>query len=670
MSSERTLAEPQAPHGAPPSLARLGPSLAHLGQSLALLGISGASVGLLGAFLTASVPAPLFVQRNLAPVVTRSTMMVAAMGVASLFVLAALAGVAWRRERALAPVRRAADLLSPLSLAFVLPLLFDERIWQSEVLVYLVLLVAVGVGAELTFRRMFAALPEALAHPLTDPLAALPATTRAAVVRWAPLGVVVLAAAAYAAYFSHYTLLNHRRLQTSGFDLGIYDNLMFNAIHGRPFRATVLFGPDGGNNLASHAEFALIFFTPIYALRPGAETLLVFQSVILGFAAVPLYLFAKTQVPRLAAVVVALGYLMYAPLHGPNFYDFHWLPLAIFFHFWLYYGTATERWRLVAVMLPILYLIREDIAVGLALLGTVLLLSGARPKFGALLAVTSTAWFGIDKFVIMPWAGKWWFSDMYKDLIAEGERGYGSVVRTMVINPTYLLSTLLKEDKVKYVLHLFAPLVFLPARRPLLLFLACPGFFFTLLTTGYAPTLSIGFQYTTHSIPYVFGASVLALGVLSRMDGGTVRRRGALAAMSLVLLSHSFVFGAVLQHRTFVGGFGRVQFHMTAEETQRYQDLVALRALVPREASVSASENEIAHFSARKNAYTLRDHHGDADYIVVRRTNLAGNTRKNLEDALQRNPYGVLASRGEFYLFKKGHASPETAAAKAALGVR
>lgn len=665
MSSERTEAELQALHGAPSA------SLAHLGQSLALLGISGASLGLLGAFLTASIPATLFVQRNVAPVATRTNMMLSAIGVAGLFALVALAAFAWRRRRALGPIRRTADILSPLALAFVLPLLFDERIWQSETLVYLVLLAVVGVGAEMTFRRMFAALPDALAHPLTDPLEALSPKTRATVMRWAPLAIVVLGATAYAAYFSHYTLLNHRRLQTSGFDLGIYDNLMFNAIHGKPFRATVLFGPDGGNNLASHAEFAVIFFIPIYALRPGAETLLVFQAIVLGFAAVPLYMFAKTQVPRFAAVLVALGYLMYAPLHGPNFYDFHWLPLAIFFHFWLYYGIATERWRLVAVMLPILYLIREDIAVGLALLGTVLLLSGARPKFGAFLAVTSTVWFGIDKFVIMPWAGKWWFSDMYKDLIAEGEKGYGSVVRTMLVNPSYLLSTLLKEDKVKYVLHLFAPLVFLPARRPLLLFLACPGFFFTLLTTGYAPTLSIAFQYTTHSIPYLFGASVLALGALSRMDGGTIRRRGALAAMTVVLLSHSYVFGAVLQHRTFIGGFGRVQFRMTDEETQRYQDLVAIRALVPKDASVSASENEIPHFSARRDAYTLRDHHGDADYIVVRRSNIGfGHTRKNLEEALQRNPYGVLAGRGDFYLFKKGHVSPETAAAKAALGVR
>jgi hypothetical protein len=32
-----------------------------------------------------------------------------------------------------------------------------------------------------------------------------------------------------------------------------------------------------------------------------------------------LYLFATTQIPRWSAVVVAYAYLLYAPLHGPNF---------------------------------------------------------------------------------------------------------------------------------------------------------------------------------------------------------------------------------------------------------------------------------------------------------------------------------------------------------------
>ena len=45
----------------------------------------------------------------------------------------------------------------------------------------------------------------------------------------------------------------------------------------------------------------------------------------MGFAAVPLYLFASTQLSRPMAAVLAIAYLFFPPLHGPNFYDFHLL---------------------------------------------------------------------------------------------------------------------------------------------------------------------------------------------------------------------------------------------------------------------------------------------------------------------------------------------------------
>ena len=105
--------------------------------------------------------------------------------------------------------------------------------------------------------------------------------------------LVCLAAAGYAAYVAFYTIRNHQRLGTTAFDLGIYDNLMYNAMHGRPFESPVLFGPAGGNYIAGHAEFAMLLFVPFYAIRPGPETMLIIQAVVLGFAAVPLYLFAS-----------------------------------------------------------------------------------------------------------------------------------------------------------------------------------------------------------------------------------------------------------------------------------------------------------------------------------------------------------------------------------------
>ena len=257
----------------------------------------------------------------------------AALGI-SLFVGRGRAGAAWER---------AGRIVGPLVPLCLVPALFNVRFAHQNQLTYLIVLAAFVLVFRPLLQRALAEVGtfEAFRH----------FRERNAWLRRLPLPssrvffftLVCLAALGYTVFVAFYTIRNHQRLGTTAFDLGIYDNLMYNALHGRPFHSPVLFGPAGGNYIAGHAEFAMLLFVPIYAIRPGPEMMLIIQAVVLGFAAVPLYLFASTRLPRPSAAVVAIAYLMFAPLHGPNFYDFHWIPLAMFFHFWLYYAIANRK---------------------------------------------------------------------------------------------------------------------------------------------------------------------------------------------------------------------------------------------------------------------------------------------------------------------------------------
>lgn len=658
----------------------VGRPASELSLACVKLAAAGAGVAL---FVATQVLGPTYrglVLKNLLETAERNKILVAMLSAATFAALpaaVALLLVLAGRERSTAALGRIATLFAPLSLLAFAPTLFDTATWHDRPLTYLFLLGITGLVAERLFAAALGAFPTSLAEAAVDATARLSPRAR----RVIPLSVVMVAALGFSAWAVHYTILSHHRLATAAFDLGIYDNLMYNALRGVPFRSPVLFGPMGGHYIAGHAEFAMLLFLPFYAIRPGSEALLVIQGVVLGLAAVPLYLFAATQIPRWQAVAVAVGYLLFAPLHGPLFYDFHWLPLAIFFHFWLYWAIATNRTLLVVLNLVVLFLVREDVGVGTALLGVFLLVSGARPRLGAIMAVSSAAWFAIDKFVIMRMAGTWWFSDMYKELIAPGEKGYGSVIRTILINPVYFLTTLLVEAKLVYVLHLMAPLVFLPLRRPALALLAFPGFFFTLMTTGYSPTVSISFQYTTHWIPYLFAACVLSLRLLGRAVAGSApsvgavfgstRQVAAVIVLAFTVTAHSYVFGALLQHSNFVGGFQRIEFTMTDAERQTYADLKSVIGLVPRKASVAATDSVLPHLSARETCYTLRDHHGDADFLVIHRGHLVhGGQQRTVNDAFARNNYGLFARKGNFVVFKKDHHSDDTAAVMTELGIR
>lgn len=578
-------------------------------------------------------------------------------------------GVLWlmRREKIASTLQTLADLAAPLTLSFALPLFFIWQFGQQKTTYYLILLTAFVFASRALLTRAFRtwstlALPGWFRLPKALSKIRVPEA-------WG-IVTVTLAAAAYIAYVGYFTVLRHRLIQTMAFDLGIYDNLMFNVLHGRFFKSPVLFGPGKFSYIAGHAEYVMVLFAPIYGIKPGAETLLWLQATLLGAAAIPLYMFARQFISRTPAVLLALAYLMFAPLHGPNFYDFHWLPIAIFFHFWLYYSIATRKTWLTVLMVLTLFATREDLAIDLAFLGAFLFLTGARVRLGLTLAAVSSLWFGINKFIIMPRAGTWWFENMYSELFADGKSSYGSVIVTLLSNPIFALTTFIRENKLAYGFHMVAPLAFLPLRRVAFVLLLIPGAFITLLTTAYWPTVSIAFQYTAHWIPFLFLTVVLALWLFKFETDGKAKFYAAMVTLVIAVLSHSYNFGGILQRESFTGGFSRVQFAMSPAEQARWQALKSIVAKIPREASVAASEYMNPHVSARLDAYVFRYDVGPVDYIFFSRNELTGDLRRQLNEKFTKYQYGLVDYTGdEFYLFKRGLDSPATTAALQRLGL-
>jgi uncharacterized membrane protein len=661
-SEAHGLADRDALGAAPGLVARSALSLfglAAIGQSL---------VQLFQALGQAPAERLAFFARNARPEAARSALGLSLLGF--LPVLLAALFIGWKREHARALVERGVRIAAPAALAFALPALFTWQLGQERPIAYLILLTAFGLAVERLLRTSFAELatlewPDAL--PRLQPFSVW---IYPRVARRIPLLVVCLMAAGYAGYMSFFTIRHHHLIQTTAFDLGIFDNLLFNTIKGHFFQSPVMFGPGHHNSLSTHAEYAMVLFAPFYALAPRAETLLVIQSVFLGGAAIPLYLFARTLLSATPAVILAAAYLFFAPLHGPQFYDFHWLPLCVFLYFSLFYALATHRSRLSVLLVVLLFALREDIAVGLAFLGIFLFITGLRVRFGLRLAAAAAVWFVIDKFVIMPWAGPWWFDTMYNDLFADGKSGYGNVVKTLISNPFYALSTVIRGPKLTYALHMLAPVVLLPLRRLPLWLLLLPPSVFTLMTTGYWPTLSIAFQYTTHWIPFVFAATVMSLFLIRRGEDGRVRTAAVVAALAVTVLSHSYNFGAILQRESFTGGFGHVTFDMSDAAKARYEDLLSVVRKIPPDASVAATEYLNPHVSARKEAYVFRYDVGPVDYILLSEAEVSGDLRNTLSAKFSKEPYGLVArGKHEFFLFKRGYESPETAAALRTLSI-
>lgn len=565
-----------------------------------------------------------------------------------------------RAVGALSSVERIARALSPLLLAFLLPLLFDWRVFRAHELVFVVVATLFGLGLERAFRTSYSALGFAWLDRLGDRIGARAPRTR----RLTPTVLALCLAGFFCVYFSYYTVLQHLRLGTFSWDMAIFDNMMWNLIRGSWFKASPVLGRTG-SHIQYHATFIAYLFAPFYALYQHSESLLIMQATLAGLGALPIYLLTKRRLGGWAGVAVTYAYVVHAPLHGPIFYDFHFITTAPFWVGWVLYSFEAERKGWLVFTFICALLVREEISATLSMAALLYLMMGRRPRWAIAGGILAAFYFVAVKFVVMPLhrgAGpdKQTFAWIFAGLIAPGESGLVGVVRTVLTNPVFTLASLLDTDKLIYVLKTFGPLLLLPLRGRLTWILFLPCAIFTLLSTGYKPLIQTYFQYTSTYTSYLFFAAVLAMTQLGG-EGmtGRVRKAAALSALFVTATVFSFNQGAIFQHNSFVGGFTQVSFTRTDADKARLKNLNELIAMIPPRASVAATEMEASHVSNRPDCFTMRFGADRADYLLVNLDEVSwGDSRTNMLAAINTGRYGFVATRGRFALWST-KAGPE-----------
>ena len=556
--------------------------------------------------------------------------------------------------------------LAPLAVLGLAPLFLRWQFWGGRELTVLVLATIFVLSLQTLTRAALSTPPLGLfgawAWTARPRAAAARLWTRMQPLRrHLPLVLVVLGAAGYAAFFATVTIVSHHNLRTTSWDLGLEDNLIWNAMHlSRPFFKSSPLGGPTASHFGYHATFLAYLLALPYAISPRAETLLIMQAVLVGAAAIPLFLFARRHVGPRAACVLAYVYLFYPPVHGANLYDFHYPPLGVFF-VWLTVYALDSRRNVLAVFAALLTIAtREDVGAGLAIVGAFFLLTGQRPRAGFLVATVGVVYVVVMKMVIMPRAlhGSSAFTWMYHDLVPPGEDSFGGVLKTVIGNPAFTLHTLIERDKLIYLLQLFTPLAFLSLRRPIGLMFCLPGFFFTLLSSNYLPLIQTSFQYTADWTMYLFIALVANLEWTGRPRhaadaAGPARQRAWLWAVAIGTLICTFQFGAILQQNTVRGGFGLYNFSTTPLDVIHRKAVQDLIAQVPKNAKIVASEYLVAQVSNRPDAYTLRFGTWDAEYLLVQMP-LGGTERTNAA-AVFREGFGVVDIRDGFVLARRGY---------------
>jgi len=392
----------------------------------------------------------------------------------------------------------------------------------------------------------------------------------------------------YIVIFGVVTSLRHYNFQTQAWDLGIFDQVVWNIAHGNGMSTTLEFVQ---NHFAVHMSPILFLLAPGYLIFPSPYFLLILQTLALALGAWPLYLLTKSR-------FVAITYLLYPSLHWVNWFDFH--PIAFLVPAFLaaFYFAEKRRWGLMSLFLILAASAQEDAVLVIAFFGIYLIFRTSDvprtsdvQKIGFLILFFSAAYFLISTKFIMPYFGGGLLRiDRYVQL---GD-SFPEILKNLFIHPFLFINTIFQWQKFVYLFWLFLPVAFLPLLAPREWILLLPGLAQNLLT-NYAPQFAGIYQYDSALIAGIFIAAAYGLKKAIGLFAGF-----AVATPIAGLIITAFLAFLI---RSPISPFNfPAELFKKSARAEAFQKMIER---VPENASVVAHTQIVPHLSLREKIYML-----------------------------------------------------------------
>jgi len=307
--------------------------------------------------------------------------------------------------------------------------------------------------------------------------------------RWTALATVMIAA--YITTFAILAVLRHNAFGTDLHDLGLYDQMLWNTLRGRPFHCTLwqltgdadyAGGYDlarfGYNFLAEHFMPILLLLAPVYALWQDPRMLCLIQTIALGLAGAGLYrLTARMLASRALACLFLFAFLMNPLVQQTNLKDFHADAFEPLFLFAAMAALVERRWALYWPALVLLLACKEDVSLTVAALGFFLVWRERRWRLGLATLALGALWYGAAVHGVMAYlrhGEPLRQLDRYSHLLPGYEKSLGAVFQTLLLNPLYAVYVTLDSTRWVSLLRLFLPVAAMPFWAPSALIFVLP----------------------------------------------------------------------------------------------------------------------------------------------------------------------------------------------------
>jgi len=442
--------------------------------------------------------------------------------------------------------------------------------------------------------------------------------------------VVLTTVMVYAVIFSYLTILKYYAFRVYAADLGIINQSLWTTLFaGRFLYSTVesLYVPSGVF-FAIHFSPIMFLIMPVYAIFPSPEMLLVLQSSIISFGAVPIFWIARDALKsRLQGTIFALMYLLYAPIQALNWHDFHMQAfLPLFFSLSLYY-LMKSKWLRFFVLLVLAMMCEEHAAIVVVFIGLYvgwrhkdqlsLLVKEKTLKSKEILMMPITVAMGATWYLFTLWFRSTLFSinpDLVYEFVGAGNFGILGVTDVWEIpfaavsQPLRFLELLSFDWQLKglYIVLFFAPLAFLPVLDSVIL-AAVPWLAFSIMSQTAVHHVLSKHHYSAYIISFIFVAGLLGFKKVAKCVAEKHKFGGAKGLLMFVLVC-SVVISVVSSPLSPVlnifypsyyqdGGFPQVTHHEVL--------LSEVIHMMPSDASILTQDRIFPHVSSRLYAYVV-----------------------------------------------------------------
>ncbi|MBO5110784.1 MAG: DUF2079 domain-containing protein [Clostridia bacterium] len=404
------------------------------------------------------------------------------------------------------------------------------------------------------------------------------------------------------------TCLRYLSFSTPNYDFGLFCN-MFHYMRetGLPLSTSerdVLL-----SHFAVHISPIYYVLLPFYYIFPSPLTLQIGQAVVVASGVIPVLLLARHfKLSGKMTAAFTFLYALYPAVSLGCYFDLHencfLAPLLL----WVFYFFEKEKYLPMYLLSVAVLGVKEDAAVYLAVFALYMILGRKKYVHGAALGVGSVAYFALALYLLRTY-GEGAMINRFDNLIVNPEEGLIGAIKTVLVNPGYLLTQLFTTsadtwEKVLYLLELLLPLGFLPfcTKKPSRWLLLTP--MLLNLVTYYPFQYSISYQYQFGITAFLVYA---AMQNSVELKAPTRKNLMAIAAASCLCMYAFLALPSVV---------GNVRVWRDHKET--YRQMEAILDELPSDASVSASTSLVAHVAQREEVYEIY-YHGDKpdiDYVV------------------------------------------------------